>query len=132
MLAIRPQLHARLASRRRAFTLLEVLVVVAILVILASVAGIYVFKQLDDAKESKAKLDMKTLETVFEAYTARNGGTPPQSLAELVPDLKQGQAALIDPWGNPYQFQAVETEVGPRVQFFTTTPDGKTVVWPEK
>ena len=37
----------RSALRREAFTLLEVLVVVAILVVLASVAGIYFFRYLE-------------------------------------------------------------------------------------
>ena len=43
------------AVRRAAFTLLEVLIVVAILVILASAASIALFRYLEDAKVGRAK-----------------------------------------------------------------------------
>ena len=46
---VRPNTASRVAARS-AFTLLEVLIVVAILVVLASVSSIYVFKFLHDAK----------------------------------------------------------------------------------
>ncbi|MGL6097805.1 MAG: prepilin-type N-terminal cleavage/methylation domain-containing protein [Fimbriiglobus sp.] len=127
---IRPAAHT--ARRRSAFTLLEVLVVVAILVVLAGVSSIFVFKYLEDAKKDRATLDMKTLESVYESFTAKNGGTAPQSVSELVPYIKQGSSALTDPWGGQYQFRAINTEVGERVQFFTVAPDGQEIAWPKQ
>ena len=117
---------------RSAFTLLEELVVVAILIVLASVAGIYVFGYLEDAKKDKALLDMQALTTAFESYMIKNGNIEPDSIAALIPLMKQGDAALIDPWGGQYQYRVVTTEVGPRVQFFTSTPDGQELVWPRQ
>lgn len=122
------------ARSRAAFTLLEVLVVVAILVILAGVAGIYVFKYLDDAKKGRATMDMQALEMAYDTVTAKNG-SPPESMAELTPYLKQGQAALLDPWGNQYQYRNIQSDVGPRVQFFTRSgqgSDGEEIVWPKR
>ncbi len=127
---IRPA--ALTATRRSAFTLLEVLVVVAILVVLAGVSSIAVFKYLDDAKKDRATLDMKTLEGVYKTYATKNGGIPPQSVAELVPYIEQGSTALNDPWGGQYQFRVVQGESTERVQFFTIAPDGSEIVWPKQ
>ena len=45
----------RLPGRRAAFTLLEVLVVVAIIVVLAGVGGYFLLQRYEDAKASTAK-----------------------------------------------------------------------------
>ena len=119
--------------RRGAFTLLEVLVVVAILVVLASVASIYVFKYLDDAKKDKARLDMQALTTAYNTYMLKSDGVPPQSIQDLAPYMTEGTNSLIDPWGNPYQFRPMASEQSDRVQFFTVSPkDGQEIVWPQK
>ncbi len=119
-------------QRRSAFTLLEVLVVVAILVILAGVSSIAVFKYLEQSYKDKAQLDMQALTTAFEGYMLKNGGEPPGSIQDLSQYMTQGQAALIDPWNKPYQYQMIETESGQRVQFFTVAPDGTQISWPKK
>jgi general secretion pathway protein G len=109
------------AQRRAAFTLLEVLVVVAILVILAAVAGVYVFGYLEDAKIDTARSQCALFETQCKAYMAKNGGIPPQSLMELVqpsdgrqPLIEGGMAALNDPWqqGGQYQMEIHQDQYG--------------------
>lgn len=123
---------------RPGFTLLEVLVVVAILVILASVAGIAVFSFLDDAKVNKATLDMQALETAYKALALQNAGELNSSnfeLSMLIPRITQGQAGLIDPWNQPYQFTFVQsTDTGEeRIQFSTINPKtGEQIVWPRR
>jgi general secretion pathway protein G len=104
--------ESRLALRRRdAFTLLEVLVVVAIIVILATVSSIYVFRYLDDAKQDTARQNMAALEKACKAYILKSGGNAPPSLTELIqpsdggrPFIDGGQSALMDPWNQPYQY----------------------------
>ena len=119
--------------RRTAFTLLEVLVVVAILVILASVASIYVFKYLEESKHDKALMDMQALNTAYQGYVLKNGGLPPESIQQLAPYMTQGTNALIDPWGNPYQIRPmIGAEQEERVQFFTQAPDGRELAWPRQ
>lgn len=123
---------------RPGFTLLEVLVVVAILVILASVAGIAVFSFLDDAKINKATLDMQALETAYRAISLQNAGEINSSnfdLSMLVPKITQGQAGLIDPWNNQYQFRFVQSgDTGEeRIQFYTYNPKtNEEIVWPRR
>ena len=89
------------------------LIVVAILVILASAASIAFFRYLEDAKVGRAKADMKTIETAINTYYATNSQWPPQQqggLQAIAPLLTQGQQGLLDPWGNPYQWQLEMTQ----------------------
>src|SRR5262245_4487521 len=94
-------------AARRAFTLMEVLVVVAIIFILASVSTIVVFRYLDESKDRIAKAGVRTLDTAIKAHKTTHGDYP-QSLEELVlptPDGKPAaleETALLDPWGRPY------------------------------
>jgi prepilin-type N-terminal cleavage/methylation domain-containing protein len=93
----------RTATRRAAFTLLEVLVVVAILVILAGVASISIFRYMEDAKVGRAKADMQTLVKTYQTYYTQNQTWPTQP-AEVAPLMEQGMNAFQSPWpGVMYQ-----------------------------
>jgi len=122
--------------RRSAFTLLEVLVVVAILIVLASVATISVFKFYEDSKKDKAALDMQALETAYTSAVLKSGdeiGPQNFQIQMLVPYMTQGSTSVIDPWGNPYQFRFQPGETGEdRIQFFTQPPSGEMIVWPRR
>jgi general secretion pathway protein G len=124
---IAPQKHS--IARRAGFTLLEVLVVVAIIVILAGGASVYVFGYLEDAKINQARTTMKMLEDAATNYATMNGN-PPVSLMELVsptsggrPLINGGPAMLVDPWGNEYQYnpEARNGYGDPAPQVWTTT-----------
>lgn len=120
-------------TRRAAFTLLEVLVVVAIIVILATVASVAVFRNLEDAKKSKAQLQAQTISKAMQAYymRAESGNTYPESPQQLLQPpwggtsfLPNGQQDLLDPWNNPYQFQPGQGPDGSQIIFvYCTTPD---------
>jgi general secretion pathway protein G len=127
--------NRRPAARRAGFTLLEVLVVVAILVILASVATIATQRYLMDAKKSRAHLGCKNIDQAIESFmanTANPNGVPPQGLQELLQPhfggqslLRNGQADLIDPWGQQYQTQIAQRADGTEyILVMTTAPDG--------
>lgn len=95
---------------RGGFTLMEVLVVAAILVVLAGAGGVIYMRYYDEAKESRAKLDINTLDQTVQAYKVQSGGDYPLELGVLVqptPDGKPAaleERALLDPWGQPYQY----------------------------
>src|SRR5580704_11040622 len=96
----------RKATRRAAFTLLEVLIVVAILVILASAASISLFRYLEDAKVGKAKAEMMTIVGAIKKYYSERGEWPdPGSLVQTIGPMIEGNQTLTDPWGGIYKFQ---------------------------
>lgn len=113
-----------LGRRRRArtlgeagFTLLELLVVLGILALLATVAAPQVLRYLGKARTETAKVQINAIGSALELYALDNGGYPPQQigLSALVqppagaarwhgPYLKKAEG-LIDPWGRPYQYR---------------------------
>ena len=122
------------AARRAGFTLLEVLVVVAILVILAGVGVVATTRYLENARKSQAQLQCRSLASACETYylDPRSGGTYPASLNELVnfPGgslLKNGYDDLKSPWGtnNPYVLQQTTSSEGSTIIFvYVDAPDG--------
>jgi len=125
----------RRAARRAAFTLLEVLVVVAILVILAGVGVVATTRYLEDARKSKAQLACQGISQAIDLYTknpANTDAAPPGSLNDLLTPpfggtgyLKNGQQDLIDPWGQQYQMQPYQQADGSSIYMvFTNAKDG--------
>jgi general secretion pathway protein G len=103
--------HQTRRPLRRAFTLMEMLVVVAIIVMLAGIGGSYYVKTLDDAKRSTAKAQTKVLTQACEEYQLQHSAYPPTLQALLQQDEMGGPYlksadALITPWGQPYMYNA--------------------------
>lgn len=125
-------------TTRGGFTLLEVLVVTAILLILASLATFGVIRYMEQAKRSEAKLQMGKIEQAVKTYYLNNGDYP-QSLSELIvpepglpPLLDGGEAAITDPWGQPYTHDVVTDNYGsPRVVIYSNG-SGVEIMWPQK
>ena len=85
------------------FTLVELMVVVAIIAILATTAGIYLFGALDDADQAKAKSEIKSLKAAVTAYMLKNNRKLPNTLEEVAPYMDPPKIPK-DPWGNPYTY----------------------------
>jgi prepilin-type N-terminal cleavage/methylation domain-containing protein len=68
-------------SSRRAFTLIELLIVVAIIAILAAIAVPNFLEAQTRAKVSATKSDMRTLVTAVESYGVDNNAYPPHLLS---------------------------------------------------
>ena len=101
------QARKPMSSRRSAFTLIEVLVVVAIIVILAGAGTVAYMRYLEDANRDRAKLECNELSKALQTFKI-NTGSEPTSLQELV-QPPSGQAYIEekltrDPWGGAYQF----------------------------
>jgi len=81
----------------RAFTLLELLIVMAIMITLAAM-GIPAFADaLDVAYVGRAIGDIRTLQTEITRYEVQLGKLP-DTLQEV------GVTDMLDPWGNPYEY----------------------------
>jgi general secretion pathway protein G len=127
--------HAQAQTRavaRGAFTLMEVLVVVAILVVLAGVGGVVYIKYLDKAKEDAARTQVHVLDEAVQAHKVQSGGDYPQTLRELTqpqdghPAALQ-ETALRDPWGNEYKYEPQNRDATGRPHIYATTPGGQTI-----
>lgn len=82
---------------QRAFTLIELMVTIAIIGVLATIAVPTYSDYIDKAKAVQAVMDIKHIEQLLATYQSSNGKFPP-SLNEV------GVQSLLDPWGNPYQY----------------------------
>lgn len=121
MLVSRTMTRSLSVSRRAAFTLVEVLVVVAIVVILASIGTLATFKFLEDAKGDAARAKAEQLVTYGKAWSTRNDSEPIQSLDVLIPYADDGVNALRDPWNNPFQFEYVNDGASQYPRLFVYT-----------
>ena len=110
-------------SSTSGFTFIEIMVVVVIIGILATLVGTAVIGRIDDANEAKAKSDIATLQGALQLYKLDNGNYPTteQGLDALVKPPAQvdtteemttwkqggyieGGKLPMDPWRNPYQY----------------------------
>lgn len=111
--------RGRSSRRRDGFTLVELMVVIVIIGLLATVVAINVLPSQDKAMLGKARADVATLETALEQYRLDN---------LVFPTTEQGLQALVaapaglarperyrqggyvrrlpeDPWGHEYQYR---------------------------
>jgi general secretion pathway protein G len=99
----------------RGFTLIEVLVVVAILAILAGLIVPRIMDRPDQARVVAAKNDIRSIVSALNLYRLDNGTYPSteQGLAALAPRPESGEVRKAggyldrvpkDPWGNDYQY----------------------------
>lgn len=109
------------SSRRRTrvagFTLIEILVVIVVIAILATLVAPNVFQHVGTAKATTAKSQIEMISSALDAYRLDTGAYPNtaqglQALQELptvdTPTNWRGpylrKAVPLDPWGRPYVF----------------------------
>lgn len=116
-IAERIVVERRMRRGEQGFTLVELLVVMVILVLLASVVGPRVLGYLGSSRAKTAKVQIEALSTSLELYKLDNGNYPSSSdgLKALVerpsgssswsgPYLKKSKLPL-DPWGQAYSYR---------------------------
>ncbi len=79
-------MRPRIARTQEGFTLIEILVVVVILGILASIIVPKIMKRPEEARRTKAVMDIKAIETALNLYRLDNG---------VYPSTEQGLEALV-------------------------------------
>lgn len=117
-----------LQSRKKTqngFTLIELMIVIVIIGILATLLIPRIMERPEEARRVKAKVDIKTIESALKLYKIDTGNYPTteQGLEALIkkPDTSpvpnkwreggylEGDAVPKDPWGNPYYYTASST-----------------------
>lgn len=131
-----PRAQGRRPKAEDGFTLLELMVVIVILGLLATVVMINVLPSQDRAMREKARADVAVLEQAIEAYRLDNLAfptteqglkalvSPPAGLARADRYREGGYIRRLpqDPWGNPYQY-ALPGEHG-RFDVYSLGADG--------
>lgn len=111
---------SRRSRRRRGFTLMEILLVLAILVVLGSMVGVGYVRIQQNAMKNAARTQLTLLEDAVKTYTL-DVGTVPSSLNDLLaapadlanptkwagPYLDK-QTLPVDPWNQQYQYEVVD------------------------
>ncbi len=124
-------------SRSRGFTLIEVMVVVVILAILATMVVPRIMDRPDDARITKTQQDIRQLESALKLYRLDNLRYPTtdQGLEALVKNPSSGpepknwreggyvEGLPEDPWGTPYQYLSPGQHAD--VDLYSLGADGK-------
>jgi general secretion pathway protein G len=124
---------------RRGFTLIELIVVIAVIATLAAVVAPAVFRNVGDAKISAAKSQLEVFALALNAYRLDNDNFPTsdQGLAALRTLPAAGEpprnwrgpylskVVPFDPWGRPYVYIAPGTVNPESYDLYTLGRDGK-------
>ena len=137
-----PDISRRAMAPARAaqsgFTLVELLVVLAILGLLVALATPQVLKYLAKSKVDTARIEISNLSTSLDLFLIDVGRYPTQQegLEALVtnpsgitslhgPYVKGRSSAPVDPWGHPYQYR-FPGQTG-EYDLFTLGPDNQVI-----
>jgi general secretion pathway protein G len=93
------------ARGERAFTLVEFMIVLAILTVLVSIALPAYDNYRERVRIAQAVIDIGHIQTLINLFVDDNR-SPPDDLAQI------GQGGTLDPWGNPYQYLNLVTLKG--------------------
>ena len=108
----------------RGFTLIEILVVITVIAVLASLVSPNVFRNVGDAKQSAARSQIEILSLALDAYRLDNDRYPTTAqsldalrrLPEIPPVPRNWRGPYLrkdvpdDPWGRPYVYRSPGTE----------------------
>jgi general secretion pathway protein G len=122
--------------RGRGFTLVELLLVLVILSILASVVVINVYKRPEQARIAAAKADISTIDGCLESFNLDCGRFPTSeeginALIEQPSDVKNWQGPYLkkglpkDPWGRDYQYSRPGQHNADSFDLWSNGPDGQ-------
>ena len=98
-------------SAKAGFTLAEMMVVIVIIGLLATLIVPNVIDKFFTAQTTKAVAEIRILMDAIDSYTINNNGRAPTSLDQLVEADEKGHTYLRqssvpkDPWGNEYVYE---------------------------
>ncbi|MGH1343436.1 MAG: type II secretion system protein GspG [Nannocystales bacterium] len=113
---------ARSLSRQRGMTLIEIMVVVAIISLVLGGVGLMAFNSYKDAQTDTARNDVVQIQHVVELYMTQKRGKCPKTLQDL---KAAGVASKVskDPWGNDYEIKCPGEKAS--VDVISAGPDGE-------
>lgn len=132
-----PQAESRTARQRQAgYTLLELLVVLAILGLLVGLVAPQVMGLLGSSKQKVAEQSIARLKTVLDMYRLDSGVyptteqglgaliRPPAGIARWSGPYLDSQDLPLDPWGRPFQYRNPSQRPGRPYDLYSLGSDG--------
>lgn len=103
--------HRRTHARQDGFTLIEIMVVIVILGLLATLVVPNVLGMGEEAKRTKAQTDVKAIADAAKMFKIKNSKTP--TMEDLTTEDEKGYAYLedttgLDPWDNAYVIRELD------------------------
>lgn len=89
---------------RRAFSLIEIMIVLVIIAIMAGAVTMTVSHRVDMARKTRAKADISEYVTAIESYYSEAGKYPTNDEGLAVLSPKYVKKVVKDPWGKAYQY----------------------------
>jgi general secretion pathway protein G len=89
---------------QRGFTLVEIMIVIAIIGLISSIVAVNVLRSQGKAKTKKAETDCKVIKGAITMFNAEESRFP-ESLDELVPEFIESMDMLKDPWNREYLYE---------------------------
>lgn len=119
---------ARVARARRGMSLVEIMVVIAIIGILTTVIAVNVNQRLDDANVETTRLQIKKIQEALDFYALKHGGHGYPSTSEGLAGAKKyfvGSEIPKDSWGNDFQYFSPGTHGDHPYEVISLGSDGK-------
>jgi general secretion pathway protein G len=103
------------SRRSGGFTLIELMIAIAIVGILSSIATVRYLGYIEKVRVTRSILDLKTIQTEIDGLTVE-GAPLPANLAAV--NLQKN-----DPWGFPYRYLPLRDALGRRINFGAARKD---------
>jgi len=97
---------------RRGVTLVEVLIVVAIITLISAGVALTAFSHVESTKLKNAKTNARSLRLAVKTWWLENDTTDCPTLSELVKaEALDRDSSRTDPWGEPWHIECTERDV---------------------
>ena len=110
-------------AAERGFTLLEIMIVLAIMGLIVTGVSIKVFSQLKKAKTQAARIGVKKVGDAAARFMAGAGAGCPKGIDELIAQGELSKSDAKDPWGSAYIFRCPGTQDTEGVDVVSWGPD---------
>jgi general secretion pathway protein G len=115
------------ARSRKGMSLVEIMVVIAIIGVLMTVVAVNVVGFLDDANVSATKIQIKKMQEALTVYASKHRGKFPSTSEGLAAAKKYfpDNEVPVDAWGNTFLYFSPGTHGGNDYEIISLGKDGK-------